>query len=135
MLQRVYNEPSNQEMKALMTEKFMYLTDDRDLPKEELRTLVIFPGGNGDWYVQVAPAHGRATEGVRICTSGGASTQCPGLGVAIADAYRAMKAAHGGERIAERASRDDLESELAAWRERFPDLEYQFGELIAKVEA
>lgn len=118
-----------------MTENVMYLTDDRDLPKDDLRALVIFPGGNGDWYVQVAPAHGRTTEGVRICTSGGASTQCPGLGVAIADAYRAMKAAQSGERVAERSSRDDLETEVAAWRIRFPGLEYQFGELIDKVQA
>lgn len=114
-----------------MDTKAIYLTDDRDLPEEDLRTLVIFPGGNGDWYVQVAPAHGMTTEGVRICTSGGASTQCPGLGVAIAEAYRAMKAAQSGERRTVR-SRMDLEEELAAWREKFPDLKYQFGELVEK---
>jgi len=112
-----------------MTEKAIYLTDDRDLPEEDQRTLVIFHGGNGDWYVQVAPAHGRTMEGVRICTSGGASTRCPGLGVAIADAYRAMQAAKNGERVLVR-SRDELEEELAVWRSRFPGLEYQFGELI-----
>lgn len=111
-----------------MFDKAMYLTDDRDLPEEDQRALVIFPGGNGDWYVQVAPAHGRTTEGVRICTSGGASVQCPGLGVAVAEAYRAMQAAQSGER-GPVASRMDLEEELAAWRARFPDLHYQFGEL------
>lgn len=45
-------------------DKAVYLTDDRDLPVEDQRALVIFPGGNGDWYVQVAPAHGRTNQGV-----------------------------------------------------------------------
>lgn len=114
-----------------MTEKAIYLTDDRDLPEEDQRTLVIFHGGNGDWYVQVAPAHGRTMEGVRICTSGGASSRCPGLGVAIADAYRAMRAAQRGECVSVR-SRAELEEELAVWRSRFSDLTYQFGELVSK---
>lgn len=114
-----------------MFDKAMYLTDDRDLQEDDLRTLVIFQGGNGDWYVQVAPAHGRTTEGVRICTSGGASSNCPGLGVAIADAYRAMMAAQRGERVPV-CSRMDLEDELTAWKTRFPDLEYQFGVLVDK---
>ena len=111
-----------------MFEKAMYLTDDRDLPLEDQRALVIFSGGNGDWYVQIAPAHGRTTEGVRICTSGGAATNCPGLGIAIAEAFRAMQAAERGERKSVR-SRMDLEDELSAWRERFPNLEYRFGAL------
>jgi len=112
-----------------MFEKAMYLTDDRDLPEKDQRALVIFPGGNGDWYVQVAPAHGRTTEGVRICTSGGASTNCPSLGITIAEAYRAMQAAQQGDRKHVR-SRMDLEEELSAWRERFPHLQYQFGTLV-----
>jgi hypothetical protein len=106
----------------------MFLTDDRDLPTEDQRALVIIPGGNGDWYVQVAPAHGRTTEGVRICTSGGASTQCPGLGVAIADAYRAMKAADSGEPAPR--SRYELEEEVAAWRSRFPGLTFNGFEFV-----
>jgi len=69
-----------------MRETAIYLTDDRDLPPDELRTLVIFQGGNGDWYVQVANRHGRTTEGVRLCTSGGASTHAPGLTASIAGA-------------------------------------------------
>ena len=103
-----------------MTERAMYLTDDRDLPDDELRTLVIFPGGNGDWYVQVAPKHGRSTEGVRICTSGRAATQCPGLGAAIAEAYRVMLATQRGGQRAHVPSRAELEDELRAWREKFP---------------
>ncbi len=74
-------------------QKAIYLTDDRDLPLEEQRTLVIFPGGNGDWYVQVAGVNGRSMDGVRICTSGGASQACPGLSAALAEAYRCMVAA------------------------------------------
>ncbi|MEX3629925.1 MAG: hypothetical protein VB138_11035 [Burkholderia sp.] len=104
--------------------KAMYVTDDRDQPADEQRALVIFQGGNGDWYVQVAPKHGRTTEGVRICTSGGAATHCPGLGSAIADAYRAMLAAQNGERREGVTPREDLERELQAWREKFPMLQF-----------
>lgn len=116
-----------------MSDRAIYLTDDRDLPKEDLRTLVIFPGGNGDWYVQVAPEHGVTMEGVRISTSGGAQTQCPGLGIAIADAYRAMCAAQRGERNT-MVPRYHLEDELAAWRRQFPKLEFQFGEIVEKID-
>jgi hypothetical protein len=116
-----------------MIDKAMYLTDDRDLPDDEQRALVIFFGGNGDLYVQVAPKHGRTTEGVRICTSGGAATQCPGLGVAIAEAYRAMQAAQRGDKHRV-TSRSDLEDEVRAWRARFPQLECQFGDIIDRGE-
>lgn len=116
-----------------MTDKAMYLTDDRDLPEDEQRALVIFFGGNGDLYVQIAPKHGRTMEGVRICTSGGASTQCPGLGVALAEAYRAMKAAQNGERQ-HVTSLSDLEDEVRAWRARFPDLKCQFGDIVERCE-
>lgn len=112
-----------------MGERMHYLTDDRDLPLEDQRTLVIFPGGNGDWYVQVGDHRGRAVTGVRLCTSGGASTQVPGLTVAIADAYRALAAARAGHGTSP-ASRHELEEEIQAWRERFPRLEHQFGEIV-----
>lgn len=102
-----------------------YLTDDRDLPDDELRTLVIFQGGNGDWYVQVAPKHGRTTEGVRLCTSGGASRAAPGLTLAIAEAYRAIKAAEQG--VEPGRTQADLEEEVAAWRAEFPDHHYARG--------
>ena len=107
-----------------MNEKAVYLTDDRDLSDEEQRTLVIFPGGNGDWYVQVAPKHGRTTEGVRLCTSGGASTQCPGLTTGVAMAYRAMIAAQNGDRSGIEPSYYDLEREVRAWRTRAAKYEY-----------
>lgn len=38
-----------------MSENAVYITNDRDLPDEDQGTLVIFPGENEDWYVQVAP--------------------------------------------------------------------------------
>lgn len=76
-----------------MSEPVRYLTDDRDLPPEEQNELEIMPGENGDWYVSVVPrGQGSLGRGVRLCTSGGASTRCPGLTVAIAEAYRAMVA-------------------------------------------
>lgn len=114
--------------------KAMYLTDDRDLPDEDLRTLVIFSGGNGDWYVQVAPKHGRTHEGVRICTSGGASTQCPGLGAAIAEAYRAMQAAQSGQVREHVPSRSELEDEVRAWRLQHPKQQFMFGDIVAKID-
>ncbi|VWC78726.1 hypothetical protein BLA39750_01040 [Burkholderia lata] len=101
-----------------------YLTDDRDLPEDEQRRLVIFFGGNGDLYIQVAPKNGPTFHGVRLATSGGASMHCPGLVPALADAYRAMKAAEAGVKLAGLASREELDAELRAWRARFPDLTF-----------
>ncbi len=80
-----------------MQPKQFYVTDERDFPPEQQRSLVIFQSGNGDWYVQLGDTQGRAIEGVRLCTSGGASSACPGLTSAIAEAYRAMKAAREGK--------------------------------------
>ncbi len=66
-----------------------YLTDDRD--ERRRNELVIILGGNGDWYVAVVPeGQGIVGRAVRICTSGGASRAVPGLGPAIADAFRAL---------------------------------------------
>lgn len=71
-----------------------FLTDDRDLPKDERNELVIMQGGNGDWYVSVVPeGTGTVGKAVRICTSGGASTQVPGLTLAILRAYEAISGA------------------------------------------
>jgi hypothetical protein len=71
-----------------------YLTDDRgDIrPGRVENELVIEIGGNGDWYVSVVPkGSGTLGRGVRICTSGGAASRCPGLPSAIADAFRAIE--------------------------------------------
>lgn len=75
-----------------------YLTDDRDYRNRH--ELVISFGGNGDWYVAVVP-EGTAPVGkaVRICTSGGASSRVPGLGVSIANAFRALVAAGEGHGV------------------------------------
>jgi len=112
----------------------MYLTDDRDLPLEDQRALVIFPGGNGDWYVQVTPHHGRSIEGVRLCTSGGASSACPGLTIAVAEAYRCMKAVTESGSQSPIATFSDMEEELHAWRARFPNQRYAFGEIIPNIK-
>lgn len=115
-----------------LQDRVMYLSDDRDHSPEDLRSLVILQGGNGDWYVQVAGANGRTFEGVRICTSGGASTHCPGLGVAIADAFRAMKASAAGEPAPE--STNCLREEVHAWRTRFPDLVFDRFAIVPACE-
>jgi hypothetical protein len=62
---------------------------------DEVHQLTISQGGNGDWYVAVLPEGHRIGPSVRLRTSGGASTGCPGLTIAIADAYRAL----GGEQV------------------------------------
>ena len=72
-----------------MQDPVRYLTDDRDI--RDRNELVIMQGDNGDWYVSVVPeGQGCIGKGVRLCTSGGASSRCPGLTVAIAQAYRAI---------------------------------------------
>lgn len=111
-----------------MLDRAVYITDDRDLPEEEQRALVIFQGGNGDWYVQVAPRRGITTQGVRLCTSGGASSHCPGLTNAIADAYRAIKVAEKG--APPRPTYSELEEELVAWRTRFPSYHFDGFDLV-----
>lgn len=60
-----------------MREAVRYLTDDRD--QEPRHELVVFQGGNGDWYVSVLPEGDRIGPCVRLCTSGGASHAAPGL--------------------------------------------------------
>lgn len=120
-----------------MIKKAVYLTDDRDYTDEDQRTLVIFPGGNGDWYVQVAPKHGRAIEGVRLCTSGGASTQCPGLTVAIAEAYRSIIASQSeNKRKDMQPTYSELMSEVTAWRAKAMKYRYdpRFDEIVPKDE-
>lgn len=71
-------------------EPVRYLTDDADIDRHR-NELRIFMGGNGDWYVSIAPeGEGDIGRGVRIVTSG---SRVPGLAVAIANAYRAIHAA------------------------------------------
>lgn len=78
-----------------MCQEVRYLTDDRD--EKHRNELVIYRGGNGDWYVSVVPeGEGCMGKGVRLCTSGGASKRCPGLPIAISKAFQAI---HGGEGI------------------------------------
>lgn len=113
-----------------MLPPLFYRTDDRDKPIDEQRQLAIMSGGNGDWYVGTADSNGRDLQTARICTSGGAAVYCPGLGVAIAEAYRAMQAGVNGEYRPYAAPRAELEEELAAWREKFKELTFQFGALV-----
>jgi len=65
-----------------------YLTDDRDTKNR--MELVISRGGNGDWYVSVTPEGSCAVRGVRLCTSGGASSAVPGLCPSIARAFESI---------------------------------------------
>ncbi len=102
-----------------------YITDDRDLPLEQQKALCIFTGGNGDWYVQINPARhpDRGFEGVRLCTSGGASSHAPGLTVAIAEAFQAMLDAQNGVRV-RGPTRAEMQMEIDAWRRAYPDRQF-----------
>lgn len=71
-----------------MTEPVVFESDDTETGK----VMRIFMAGNGDWYVSIGPKEERLHENcVRIRTSGGASFRCPGLSVAIANAYDAIR--------------------------------------------
>jgi hypothetical protein len=51
-----------------MQDSVRYTSDDRDL--EDPNDLVIWQGGNGDWYVAVVPkGHSTIGRAVRLCTS------------------------------------------------------------------
>ena len=67
-------------------EEVVFVTDDRDKPDDERLSLRIIQGGNQDWYVSITPEHEGSINGIRICTSGGASVTHPGLTSAIANA-------------------------------------------------
>ena len=78
------------------TREVRYLSNDRN--EENPHELVIQFGNDGDWYISVVPAGKRGFyDAVRINTSGGggASMAVPGLGPAIASAFRALADAHG----------------------------------------
>jgi hypothetical protein len=71
-----------------------YLSDDRDVKRKY--ELVILRGGNGDLYVATVPeGEGTVGRAVRICTSGGASTAVPGLGIALNQAFEALERSEG----------------------------------------
>lgn len=74
-----------------MDETAEYRTDDVDQYRDEPPpTLRIFQGGNGDWYVAIAPEGQRLaprSSVVRVTTSG---VRVQGLGPAIAAAFRAL---------------------------------------------
>ena len=112
-----------------------YQTDNRDLPIEDQLALTIIAGGNGDWYVSTHPVGQVSIHAVRICTSGGASTQCPRLGIAIAEAFTAIKNAEHKKPLVEYLpSYEDLLAEVQAWRSNFPNQEFdQFNSIKEKV--
>jgi len=103
----------------------VFQTDNRDLPIEEQMALTIITGGNGDWYVSTHPVGQVSVHAVRICTSGGASTNCPRLGIAIAEAFTAIKNAEQKKPLAEYPpSYEDLMAEVEAWRSKYPNQEF-----------
>lgn len=94
-----------------------YHSDDRDLERGD-NDLLVYPGGNGDWYVTIVEHGKRLGPTVRITTSGSPDGQ-EGVAAAVAHLFRAM----GGERdpaVAEQ--RPALEAmsraQLVAWAEQ-----------------
>lgn len=65
-----------------------YLTDDRD--GRDRYELVIMHAPNGDYYIGSVREGSAFTTGVRICTSGGASSRRPALTRAIFEAFQAL---------------------------------------------
>jgi hypothetical protein len=72
-----------------------YLTDDRDTRDGRRLELCIGWGNNGDWYIVTVPEGGRSFDAVRLCTSGGASSNVPGLTVLVAQMFRLLSEAAG----------------------------------------
>lgn len=98
-----------------------FQTDNRDLPIEEQMALTIISGGNGDWYVSTHPVGQVSLHAVRICTSGGAVTNCPRLGIAISEAFTAIKNAEQKKPLREyEPTYNDLLEEVQAWRSKYP---------------
>lgn len=98
-----------------------FQTDNRDLPIEEQMALTIIAGGNGDWYVSTHPVGQVSLHAVRICTSGGAVTNCPRLGIAISEAFTAIKNAEQNKPLREyEPTYNDLLEEVQAWRSKYP---------------
>lgn len=80
-----------------------YVTDDRDDDDRRGRMkLVISFGGNGDLYVATCREGEKGIYGVRLSTSGGASSDVPGLCPSVAEAFRSIAAAHTGKSYAGR---------------------------------
>lgn len=72
-------------------EEVKYLTDDRDYMHQA--TICLYRGGNGDYYQQVEWKEDglkRQSPAIRVCTSGGASTQAPHFMRSVADQYHAL---------------------------------------------
>lgn len=116
-------------------DKATYKTDDRDYPIEDQMALTIIAGGNGDWYVSTHPVGQVSIHAVRICTSGGASSQCPRLGIAIAEAFSAIKNAELKKPLAEYPpSYVELLAEVQAWRSKYTNQEFdQFNSIKDKI--
>jgi len=65
-----------------------FLSDDADLDPQEL---VVFQGGNNDWYISIRVPGEKLGPAVRLRTSGGASASNPGLPVAAFRLWQKMK--------------------------------------------
>jgi len=69
-----------------------YQTDDRDLA--HAATILTYLAGNGDWYQQIKWTDhrkiNRISPAIRYCTSGGASTNYPGLVLSVHDHYKTL---------------------------------------------
>lgn len=70
-----------------------YRSDDRDLERGD-NDLLVYPGGNGDWYVTIVEHGKRLGPTVRITTSGSPDGQ-EGVAAAVAFLFRTM----GGDQI------------------------------------
>jgi hypothetical protein len=74
-----------------------YRSDDRDLPGSD-NDLVIFFGGNGDWYVSIVKHGERIGPAARVTTSG-VPRGFEGVAPAVARLHAALRGDRSGERF------------------------------------
>ena len=72
-----------------LTEPRRYRSDDRDLGERNDTDLMVYQGGNGDWYLTIVPHGQHIGPTVRLTTSG-VPRGCEGVPVALARLFRAL---------------------------------------------
>lgn len=95
-----------------------------------LNSLQILLGGNQDWYVSKVCSGNKELRGVRLCTSGGASSRSPELVTGVAEIYRILLSPF--ELDKQSPSYPVIQQEVLSFRENHPEHEYRFGFIQAK---
>ena len=76
-----------------MEEMRSYVSSETSSLEDEPNKLVMWRGGNGDYYMSICPASHRAGITIRFETSGGCATRNLDLLKAIGSVFRALEEA------------------------------------------